>query len=127
MAQILVRELDDAVKERLLDRAKRNGRTLEAEARAVLEEAASAYAKAVEMPSFGLGTELAERSANTGLTQQDWEEFDRSLIENRATSLARNSIFSWTGLFRLSAMFSSSTAMRQNGPAKFMPVGKPPG
>ena len=40
MAQLLVRKLDDDAKERLEARAGRNGRSLEAEARAILEEAA---------------------------------------------------------------------------------------
>ncbi len=37
MAQLIVRKLDDDVKERLKARAKRHGRSLEAEARAILE------------------------------------------------------------------------------------------
>ena len=44
MAQLIVRKLDDDAKERLKARAKRNGRSLEAEARAILEEAAGASA-----------------------------------------------------------------------------------
>ena len=41
MAQLFVTELDDAVEERLKARARRHGRSLEAEARAILEEAAA--------------------------------------------------------------------------------------
>jgi plasmid stability protein len=37
MAQVLVRDLDDAVVERLKARAKRNGRSLEAELRLLME------------------------------------------------------------------------------------------
>jgi antitoxin FitA len=82
MGQILVRKLGDDVKERLRARAKRNGRTLEAEARAVLEEAATATP--VEEPKrFGLGTELLALQCDSELTQEDWEAFERSLQENR--------------------------------------------
>jgi len=42
MAQILVRRLDKAVVERLRQQAETNGRSLEAEARRILEEAAEA-------------------------------------------------------------------------------------
>ncbi len=40
MAQILIRNLDDAVVERLKVRAKGNGRSLEAEVRYILEQSA---------------------------------------------------------------------------------------
>ncbi len=40
MAQILVRNLDDAAVERLKARAKGNGRSLEAEVRCILEQSA---------------------------------------------------------------------------------------
>ncbi len=40
MAQVLVRELEPAVIERLKERAHRNGRSLEAELRLVLQQAA---------------------------------------------------------------------------------------
>ncbi|MFQ5808611.1 MAG: hypothetical protein ACE5JM_03240 [Armatimonadota bacterium] len=41
MAQILVRNLDDALVAKLKERAKQNGRSLQAEAKMILEEAAS--------------------------------------------------------------------------------------
>jgi plasmid stability protein len=41
MAQVLVRGLDDAVVERLKERARAGGRSLEAELRAVIEAAAA--------------------------------------------------------------------------------------
>jgi antitoxin FitA len=40
MAQIIVRNLDDSVVERLKKRAKTNGRSLEAEVRLILEQSA---------------------------------------------------------------------------------------
>ncbi len=39
MAQLLVRQLDDATVQRLKDRARRNGRSMEAEVRAILADA----------------------------------------------------------------------------------------
>jgi plasmid stability protein len=39
MASIVVRGLDDAVKRRLAERARNNGRSMEAEARSILAEA----------------------------------------------------------------------------------------
>lgn len=41
MAQVLIRQLDDAVVAALKTRAKANGRSLEAELRAILNEAAT--------------------------------------------------------------------------------------
>ena len=41
MAQILIRNLDAAVVNRLKDRAKRGGRSLQAEAKLILEQAAA--------------------------------------------------------------------------------------
>ncbi len=43
MAQVLVRDLDAAVVERLKERARRNGRSLQKETKAVLEAAARPY------------------------------------------------------------------------------------
>lgn len=40
MAQLLVRDLDDAVVERLRERARQNNRSLEAELRSILQRAA---------------------------------------------------------------------------------------
>ena len=42
MAQVLVRDLDEATVERLKERARRHGRSLQREAKAILEEAANA-------------------------------------------------------------------------------------
>ena len=50
MAQILVRKLDKGVVERLKKRAKKQGRSLEAEARIILEDAATVdYATALRL------------------------------------------------------------------------------
>lgn len=51
MAQILVRNLDDRLKNRLQRRAKRHGRSMEEEAREILRNALRE-----EAPSVGFGT-----------------------------------------------------------------------
>ena len=45
MAQLLVRNLDDRVLERLKERARQNGRSLQGEAKAILEGAAPRYTR----------------------------------------------------------------------------------
>jgi plasmid stability protein len=54
MAQIVVRNLEDGVKVRLQRRARRNGRSMEAEVRDILRNAANE-----EKPAIGLGTQIA--------------------------------------------------------------------
>ncbi|MBI1776172.1 MAG: toxin-antitoxin system [Proteobacteria bacterium] len=61
MAQLLVRKLDDDVKERLRRRAKKHGRSLEEEVREILSSAA--MDKRVGIP---LGTRIASRFAGLG-------------------------------------------------------------
>jgi plasmid stability protein len=55
MAQLVVRNLEDSVKTRLQRRARRHGRSMEAEVRDILRAAAHEP----EKPSGGLGTEIA--------------------------------------------------------------------
>ena len=52
MAQVLVRNLDDRLKSRLQHRARRNGRSMEAEAREILRNALLKK----EAPEVGFGT-----------------------------------------------------------------------
>jgi plasmid stability protein len=63
MAQLLVRNLDTAVKEALRKRAARNGRSMEEEARDILRRAAS-ETTAGAVP---LGTRIAGRFRDGGL------------------------------------------------------------
>jgi antitoxin FitA len=65
MAQILVRNMDDRLKARLQRRAKRNGRSMEAEAREILRNALKEEAK----PTVGLGTEMANMFRGIGLKE----------------------------------------------------------
>jgi plasmid stability protein len=64
MAQLVVRNLEDSVKARLQRRAKRNGRSMEAEVRDILRNAAHE----AEKPAGGLGSEIAALFAGKGLT-----------------------------------------------------------
>ena len=63
MAQLVVRNLEDSVRDRLKRRAKRNGRSMEQEVRDILSNAVNQP----ESPSGGLGSEIAARFARNGL------------------------------------------------------------
>ena len=86
MAQLLIRRLDDGVKARLKARAKKRGRSLEAEARAILEEAASGKPKRgqSQKEEKGFGTLMHERFKRTGFTDEEYGEFERHLAGLRA-------------------------------------------
>jgi len=63
MAQILVRDVEDDVKERLQRRAARHGRSMEAEVRDILRNAVREEAQ----PRGGLGTEISALFKGIGL------------------------------------------------------------
>jgi plasmid stability protein len=63
MAQLIVRNIENTVKARLRRRAKRHGRSMEEEVRDILRSAAQEE----EVPSKGLGTEIACLFAKVGL------------------------------------------------------------
>ncbi len=63
MAQILVRNVDERVKVRLQRRAKRNGRSMEAEVREIIINAALQK----ETPEVGFGTQMANLFRGVGL------------------------------------------------------------
>jgi len=64
MAQFVVRNLEESVKASLQRRAKRHGRSMEAEVREILRDAANEK----EAPADGLGTRIAALFRGTGLT-----------------------------------------------------------
>ncbi len=66
MATLTVRGLDDATKTRLRVRAARHGRSMEAEVRAILEDALPS-----EPPSGGLGSRIHARFAAIGGVELD--------------------------------------------------------
>ena len=63
MGQLVVRNIENAVKTRLQRRAKRHGRSMEEEVRDILRSAVSAE----ETPSGGLGTDISRLFRRTGL------------------------------------------------------------
>jgi plasmid stability protein len=67
MAQLVVRDLEDEVKAHLQERAARHGRSLEAEVRDILRDAAKAEAK----PQDALGTRIAARFASLRLKEDE--------------------------------------------------------
>ena len=64
MAQLIVRNLDDNVKERLQRRAALHGRSMEEEVRSILRAAADQDVDA--RPAEGLGTQITRRFAGLG-------------------------------------------------------------
>ena len=65
MAQILIRKVDERVKARLQRRAKRNGRSMEAEVREIIINAALQK----EAPEVGFGTQMANLFRGVGLKE----------------------------------------------------------
>lgn len=66
MAQLLVRNLEDRLKVRLLRRAKQHGRSMEEEARDILRNAL----REEGTPVSGLGTEIAALFQEVGLKEE---------------------------------------------------------
>ena len=66
MAQIIVRGLDETVKERLKRRAAKHGRSMEEEVRAILRSAARDSGR----PASALGTRMAARFTDAGLAAE---------------------------------------------------------
>ena len=64
MSQLIVRNLDPMVKERLKGRARRHGRSMEAEARLILQDA---LRTGVRRPAGGLGDRVVALFRQTGL------------------------------------------------------------
>jgi plasmid stability protein len=69
MAQITIRNLDDQVRNRLKARARRSGRSMEAEVRDILRDAVKEPAT-----SQGLGTRISKRFKGIGLKEDIAEQ-----------------------------------------------------
>lgn len=67
MAQLIVRNIENAVKSRLQRRARRNGRSMEEEVRDILRDAVK---QEDDTPSAGLGTEISTLFAKVGLESE---------------------------------------------------------
>jgi plasmid stability protein len=82
MSQLIVRKLDEAVKERLEARATRNGRSVEAEARAIIEEATEGEAsRGDRMDNQSLGEFMHATFKDIGLTDDEWRRFNIGVSE----------------------------------------------
>jgi plasmid stability protein len=82
VAQLVVRNLPDHVKERLRRRAKRHGRSLEAEVRDILAQVPEPT-ELPEMQKEGLGTFLARRMKEIGVTNGDVGALEENIAELR--------------------------------------------
>jgi plasmid stability protein len=87
MAQLVVRNLPDQVKDMLQLRAKAHGRSFEAEVRDSLTLASKMPPQSEKPPKQGVGTWLAERSRANPIPDDVWTEFEESL--NRVCRSAR--------------------------------------
>jgi plasmid stability protein len=70
MGQILVRNVGEGVKARLKKRAKRNGHSMEAEVREILND----VLKAEDAPKLGLGSEMVAMFSGQGIGLSEGEE-----------------------------------------------------
>jgi plasmid stability protein len=77
MAQLVVRDLEDDVKTRLQSRAVRHGRSLEAEVRDILRDAAKDEAT----PQGPLGTRIASRFADLHLKGEELPALPRQRLK----------------------------------------------
>src|SRR5262245_21239915 len=99
MAQLLIPELDKGVKERLDRRARRHGRSVEAEARTILEEALAEAgleepagedaAALVRNEEKGLGDLMYEHFKDRGLTDEEFARFNAGIAEINSRSAMR--------------------------------------
>ena len=78
MGQLLIRRLDDDAKDRLKARAERNGRSLEAEAREILKEAAEEE-RTRRRSAPGFGSRVAVRFKGIGFTRTELKRFNKAL------------------------------------------------
>jgi plasmid stability protein len=95
VAQLLVPGLDTDAVARLEARARRHGRSLEAEALAIIEEAVEAEpleegpglkeegAPGLRSDERGFGTLMHERFKKIGLTEEEWKLFNEGIEEFR--------------------------------------------
>jgi len=91
MAQLVVRRIPDDVKERLKARAKRHGRSVEAEVRAIIEEATKGEnAKEANEAHVGFGTLMRRLFSKTGLTEEEVRQFDEAIEQLRRGSKPRD-------------------------------------
>jgi antitoxin FitA len=84
MAQLIVRNLDDGVKEKLKAQATLNGRSLEAEVRDVLATAMAELPPVVQKSKEkSFGELMHERFSKSGFTDEEHAQFEAAIAELR--------------------------------------------
>jgi len=91
MSQLIIADLPDEVETRLRERAAKSGRTVEAEIRSLLTSAMESPPSLKSNEPFA--TSLTNRVRAIGLTEEAWEELDRSLEAIRGSR--HDSIHRW--------------------------------
>ena len=86
MADILVRRLDEVVKQLLKERAERHGRSLEQEVRDILEHAVTPAPEAAAGAGDGVGSLMQARARKVGFTKAERSEFDWGIRQINSTS-----------------------------------------
>jgi antitoxin FitA len=82
MVQLIVNKLDDAARERLEARAARNGRSVEAEARAIIEEVVEGETlRGGRTDNLSLGEFMQTTFKDIGLTDDEWQRFNIGVSE----------------------------------------------
>ena len=90
MAQLVVRDLPEDVKERLRVQAKSQGRSLEAEVRDILTKASQQAPKSSATACESVADILLREQAKTPISAETWEEFNRNLSEVRRSWKVRD-------------------------------------
>lgn len=94
MAQLIVRKLNDDAKRRLEARASRNARSVEEEARAILEEAVIGdVVPVLRNDEKGFGDLMYERFKDSGLTPGELRRFNIGVAEINSMSEMRTPDF----------------------------------
>jgi antitoxin FitA len=83
MAQLLVRKLDDSLKEKLRAQANAKGRSLEEEARAILKSGVGRSTS--DANEFGWATKFSQRFQKVGLTDDEFDEFEKAIQSLRGS------------------------------------------
>ena len=85
MAQLLVRNIDDSLKEELRAQAKAKGRSLEEEARSILKNGVGRSAD--DDAQFGWATRFSQRFRRIRLTDDEFSEFEKAIESMRGSDV----------------------------------------